>query len=387
MKIGIVCYPTFGGSGVMATELGIGLAKKGHQIHFISYKRPVRLTSYYKDIFLHEIGSFEYPLFEFPPYDTSLASKIVDVAMHEHLDVLHVHYAIPHAAVAYMAKQILKTKGIELPVITTLHGTDITLVGLDKSMSSVVEFSINQSDIVTSVSNSLKEGTESYFDIKKNIEVVYNFVDLDRFSRKENPELKKVFAPNGEKIIVHTSNFRKVKRIEDVIHAYSKIKDSVQANLLLIGDGPERRNAEELCRELGTCSQIQFLGKQDAVEEILSIADLFMLPSQNESFGLAALEAMACEVPVISSNAGGLPEVNIDGVTGFTCEIGDVDDMAKKAIILLVNEDMLTIFKKNAREKALEFKKSLIIPQYEKIYNKAIQSVAEESKSLVEVTS
>lgn len=387
MKIGIVCYPTFGGSGVMATELGIGLAKKGHQIHFISYKRPVRLTSYYKDIFLHEIGSFEYPLFEFPPYDTSLASKIVDVAMYEHLDVLHVHYAIPHAAVAYMAKQILKTKGIELPVITTLHGTDITLVGLDKSMSSVVEFSINQSDIVTSVSNSLKEGTESYFDIKKNIEVVYNFVDLDRFSRKENPELKKVFAPNGEKIIVHTSNFRKVKRIEDVIHAYSKIKDSVQANLLLIGDGPERRNAEELCRELGTCSQIQFLGKQDAVEEILSIADLFMLPSQNESFGLAALEAMACEVPVISSNAGGLPEVNIDGVTGFTCEIGDVDDMAKKAIILLENEDMLTIFKKNAREKALEFKKSLIMPQYEKIYNKAIQSVAEESKSLVEVTS
>ena len=387
MKIGIVCYPTFGGSGVMATELGIGLAKKGHQIHFISYKRPVRLTSYYKDIFLHEFGSFEYPLFEFPPYDTSLASKIVDVAMHEHLDVLHVHYAIPHAAVAYMAKQILKTKGIELPVITTLHGTDITLVGLDKSMSSVVEFSINQSDIVTSVSNSLKEGTESYFDIKKNIEVVYNFVDLDRFSRKENPELKKVFAPNGEKIIVHTSNFRKVKRIEDVIHAYSKIKDSVQANLLLIGDGPERRNAEELCRELGTCSQIQFLGKQDAVEEILSIADLFMLPSQNESFGLAALEAMACEVPVISSNAGGLPEVNIDGVTGFTCEIGDVDDMAKKAIILLENEDMLTIFKKNAREKALEFKKSLIMPQYEKIYNKAIQSVAEESKSLVEVTS
>ena len=387
MKIGIVCYPTFGGSGVMATELGIGLAKKGHQIHFISYKRPVRLTSYYKDIFLHEIGSFEYPLFEFPPYDTSLASKIVDVAMHEHLDVLHVHYAIPHAAVAYMAKQILKTKGIELPVITTLHGTDITLVGLDKSMSSVVEFSINQSDIVTSVSNSLKEGTESYFDIKKNIEVVYNFVDLDRFSRKENPELKKVFAPNGEKIIVHTSNFRKVKRIEDVIHAYSKIKDSVQANLLLIGDGPERRNAEELCRELGTCSQIQFLGKQDAVEEILSIADLFMLPSQNESFGLAALEAMACEVPVISSNAGGLPEVNIDGVTGFTCEIGDVDDMAKKAIILVENEDMLTIFKKNAREKALGFKKSLIMPQYEKIYNKAIQSVAEESKSLVEVTS
>jgi len=378
MKIGIVCYPTFGGSGVMATELGIGLAKKGHQIHFISYKRPARLTTYYKDIFLHEVGSFEYPLFEFPPYDSSLASKIVDVALHEQIDVLHVHYAIPHAAVAFMAKQILRTKGIDLPVITTLHGTDITLVGLDQSMSSVVEFSINQSDVVTSVSKSLKEGTESHFDIKKNIEVVYNFIDLDRFSRKENLELKKAFAPNGEKIIVHTSNFRKVKRIEDVIHAYSKIKDSVQSRLLLIGDGPERRNAEELCRQLKTCNQIQFLGKQDAVEEILSTADLFMLPSQNESFGLAALEAMACEVPVISSNAGGLPEVNIDGVTGFTCEIGDVDDMAQKAIMLLNDEEMLTQFKANARAKALEFKKSLIIPQYETLYKKAIANVKSE---------
>lgn len=378
MKIGIVCYPTFGGSGVMATELGIGLAKKGHQIHFISYKRPARLTSYYKDIFLHEVGSFEYPLFEFPPYDSSLASKIVDVALHEHIDVLHVHYAIPHAAVAFMAKQILKTKGIDLPVITTLHGTDITLVGLDQSMSSVVEFSINQSDIVTSVSNSLKKGTESHFDIKKQIEVVYNFIDLDRFSRKENPELKSAFAPNGEKIIVHTSNFRKVKRIEDVINAYSKIKDSVNARLLLIGDGPERRNAEELCRQLGTCSQIQFLGKQDAVEEILSTADLFMLPSQNESFGLAALEAMACEVPVISSNAGGLPEVNIDGVTGYTCEIGDVEDMAAKAIQLLNDEEKLAKFKMNARTKALEFKKSIIIPQYEELYNKAIINVKSE---------
>jgi len=373
MKIGIVCYPTFGGSGVMATELGIGLAKKGHQIHFISYKRPARLTSYYKDIFLHEVGSFEYPLFEFPPYDSSLASKIVDVALHEQIDVLHVHYAIPHAAVAFMAKQILKTKGIDLPVITTLHGTDITLVGLDQSMSSVVEFSINQSDVVTSVSNSLKEGTESHFDIKKDIEVVYNFIDLDRFSRKENLELRKAFAPNDEKIIVHTSNFRKVKRIEDVIHAYSKIKDSIQSRLLLIGDGPERRNAEELCRQLGTCSQIQFLGKQDAVEEILSVADLFMLPSQNESFGLAALEAMACEVPVISSNAGGLPEVNIDGETGFTCKIGDVDSMAEKAVMLLKDDKMFSLFKKNARTKALEFKKSLIIPQYENLYNQAIQ--------------
>ena len=371
MKIGIVCYPTFGGSGVMATELGIGLAKKGHQIHFISYKRPARLTSYNKDIFLHEVGSFEYPLFETPPYDSSLASKIVDVAQHEHLDVLHVHYAIPHAAVAFMAKEILKTKGINLPVITTLHGTDITLVGLDQSMSSVVEFSINKSDVVTSVSKSLKKQTEEYFNITNPIEVVYNFIDLERFSRKENADLKNAFAPNNEKIIVHTSNFRKVKRIEDVIHTYSKIKDSVDARLLLIGDGPERKNAEELCRRLGTCSQIQFLGKQDAVEDILSIADLFMLPSQNESFGLAALEAMACEVPVISSNAGGLPEVNVDGQTGFTCKIGDIETMAEKAITLLSNDELLSMFRKNAYQKALEFTKSKIIPQYEQLYNLA----------------
>lgn len=373
MKIGIVCYPTFGGSGVMATELGIGLAKKGHQIHFISYKRPARLTSYYKDIFLHEVGSMEYPLFEFPPYDSSLASKIVDVAQHEHLDVLHVHYAIPHAAVAYMSREILKTKGIYLPVITTLHGTDITLVGLDQSMSSVVEFSINQSDVVTAVSHSLRNETNEYFDIKRDINVVYNFIDLDRFSRKKSPELKNAFAPNGEKIIVHTSNFRKVKRIDDVIYAYSKIKDVVDTKLLLIGDGPERRNAEELCRQLGTCSQIQFLGKQDAVEDILSIADLFMLPSQNESFGLAALEAMACEVPVISSDTGGLPEVNINGVTGYTCAIGDVDDMAQKAISLLTDEGKLSTFRKNARAKALEFEKANIIPQYENLYLKALE--------------
>ncbi|NNL91415.1 MAG: N-acetyl-alpha-D-glucosaminyl L-malate synthase BshA [Saprospiraceae bacterium] len=373
MKIGIVCYPTFGGSGVMATELGIGLAKKGHQIHFISYKRPARLTSYYKDIFFHEVGSIEYPLFEFPPYDSTLASKIVDVTEHEKLDVLHVHYAIPHAAVAFMAREILKSKGIDLPVITTLHGTDITLVGLDKSMSSVVEFSINQSDVVTSVSNSLKAQTESYFNVNKNIDVVYNFIDTERFKRKENEELRNAFAPNGEKIIAHTSNFRKVKRIEDVIHAYSKVREKLHSKLLLIGDGPERINAEELCRELGTCNDIQFLGKQDAVEDILSIADLFMLPSQNESFGLAALEALSCGVPVISSNAGGLPEVNINGKTGFTCKIGDVEDMANKALLILESEQMLADFRKNARNKALEFKKSVIIPQYEEVYMKALQ--------------
>ena len=371
MKIGIVCYPTFGGSGVMATELGIGLAQKGHQVHFISYKRPARLTSFYKDVYLHEVNSFEYPLFEYPPYESSLTSKIVDVALHEQLDVLHVHYAIPHAAVAFMAKQILLTKGVNLPVITTLHGTDITLVGLDQSMSSVVEFSINESDYVTTVSQSLKDQTCDYFDIKKDIEVVYNFIDTDRFTRHVNPGFKSAIAPNGEKIIVHTSNFRKVKRIEDVIYSFSKIRKQISAKLLLIGDGPERRNAEELCRRLGTCNDIRFLGKQDAVEEILSLADLFMLPSQNESFGLAALEAMACEVPVVSSNVGGLPEVNINGKTGFTCEVGDISELANKSLLILENEALLAEFRKNARIKALEFKKSMIVPRYEQLYQKA----------------
>lgn len=372
MKIGIVCYPTYGGSGVMATELGIGLAEKGHQVHFISYKRPARLSQYYSDIYFHEAGSMEYPLFEYPPYESSLTSKIVDVVEHEQLDILHVHYAIPHAAVAFFAKEILKTKGIYLPVVTTLHGTDITLVGLDQSMSSVVEFSINQSDVVSCVSNSLREQTNDYFRINKDIDVVYNFIDTQKFSRQTKQNLKNAFSKAGEKIIVHTSNFRKVKRIEDVISSFNKIRKVVPTNLLLIGDGPERRRAEQLCREYMACHNIFFLGKQDAVQEILSVADLFILPSAKESFGLSALEAMSCEVPVISTNVGGLPEVNIHGSTGFTCNVGDVDDMAQKAIKLLSDDALHAEFRENARKKALEFSKELIMPQYEALYEKAL---------------
>ena len=374
MKIGIVCYPTFGGSGVLATELGIGLADKGHQIHFITYKRPARLTKYHQNIYLHEVNSFEYPLFEYPPYDSSLASKIVDVAQHEQLDVLHVHYAIPHAAVAYMAKEILKTKGIYLPVVTTLHGTDITLIGMDQSMASVVEFSINVSDYVTSVSGSLKQQTLDSFDIKKDINVIYNFIDPERFSRNTSKAFKTAIAPNGEKIIIHTSNFRKVKRVEDVILAYSKIAQQIPAKLLLIGDGPERRNAEQLCRELGTCADIKFLGKQEVVQEILSLGDLFILPSAKESFGLSALEAMACEVPVISSDVGGLPEINEDGVTGYLCSVGDVDAIAEKSLKILQDENLLSTFRKNARTKAMQFTIGNILPQYEHLYNLSLET-------------
>lgn len=374
MKIGIVCYPTFGGSGVLATELGIGLANKGHQIHFITYKRPARLTKYHQNIYLHEVNSFDYPLFEYPPYDSSLASKIVDVAQHEKLDVLHVHYAIPHAAVAYMAKEILKTKGIYLPVVTTLHGTDITLIGMDQSMASVVEFSINVSDEVTSVSGSLKQQTLDSFDIKKDIKVIYNFIDPERFKRNTSKAFKTAIAPNGEKIIIHTSNFRKVKRVQDVILAYSKVAEKIPAKLLLIGDGPERRNAEQLCREQGTCTDIKFLGKQEVVQEILSLGDLFILPSAKESFGLSALEAMACELPVISSDVGGLPEINEDGVTGYLCSVGDVDAIAEKALKILQDEKILETFRKNARNKAMQFTIGNILPQYEHLYNKSLES-------------
>ncbi len=375
MKIGIVCYPTYGGSGVMATELGIGLSKKGHKVHFISYKRPARLKHFYKDVFYHEVGSLEYPLFEYAPYESSLISKIVDVVQHEQLDILHVHYAIPHAAVAYFAKEILATKGIHLPVVTTLHGTDITLVGLDPSMSSVVEFSINKSDVVSCVSESLRLQTMDYFGIQKEIDVVYNFIDTNRFDRKSNSEFKSAFAPGNERIIAHTSNFRKVKRIDDVIDTFSNIRKSLPSKLILIGDGPERRRAEELCRQNGACNDIYFLGKQDAVEELLSIADLFLLPSEKESFGLSALEAMSCGVPVISSDVGGLPEVNENGVTGYTCKLGDVEDMSVKAIGLLKSPNLHSEMSLNARNKALQFSKANIMPQYEALYEKALKSV------------
>ena len=373
MKIGIVCYPTYGGSGVLATELGIGLAKKGHDIHFISYKRPARLINFIPNVYLHEVGTYEYPLFEHPPYDSLLASKIVDVTLYEKLDVLHVHYAIPHATVAFLANQILESKGTKLPIVTTLHGTDITLVGLDKSLSSVVEFSINKSDKVTTVSESLKAQTKSYFNTVREISVIYNFINLKRFSRRENPEARDSFAPNGEKIMMHISNFRKVKRVEDVVKVFSKVRERIPVKLLLVGDGPERIKVQETCRSLGICNDITFLGRQDAVEDLLSLADLFILPSAKESFGLAALEAMACGVPVISTNAGGLPEVNIEGETGFLTDVGDIDAMAAKSIEILSDEDKLSSFRVNARNKALEFSREKIVPQYEQLYQACIR--------------
>ena len=373
MKIGIVCYPTYGGSGVVATELGLGLAKRGHQIHFITYRRPVRLTTFHENIFFHEVSGEDYPLFEYTPYDTALASKIVDVVKYEDLDILHVHYAIPHAAVAYMAKKILLQEGRYIPVVTTLHGTDITLVGTNSTFAPVVAFSINKSDGVTAVSESLKQQTLEYFDIEDEIEVIYNFIDFERFKKLDKDHFKKAIAPQGEKILVHTSNFRKVKRVEDVIHTFKKVHEQIPSKLLLVGDGPERHRCEELCRQLCLMPDVRFLGKQDAVEELLAVSDLFLMPSEKESFGLAALEAMACQLPVISTNSGGLPELNIHGVTGFTSDVGDVDAMAQYAIQLLTNEEMYQQFRVNALARAQEFDIHCILPQYESYYEAIIK--------------
>ena len=374
MKIGIVCYPTYGGSGVVATELGIGLAKRGHEVHFITYKRPARLTTFQENVFYHEVDTDDYPLFEYTPYDTALTSKLVDVVRYENLDLLHVHYAIPHAAVAYMAKKILLTQGRYVPVITTLHGTDITLVGNDRAFAPVVEFSINKSDGVTAVSNSLRQQTYDYFNINKEIEVIYNFIDFDRFRKSNKDHFKMAIAPEGERILIHVSNFRKVKRVEDVVQIFHRVHQHLPSKLLLIGDGPERRNAEELCRELHLCNDIRFLGKQDAIEELMAVADIFLIPSENESFGLAALEAMACEVPVISSNAGGLPEVNIHGQTGFLSDVGNVEEMANYAIQILSNEDVLNRFRENALAQAKRFDIANILPQYEQYYEEILKA-------------
>lgn len=372
MRIGIVCYPTYGGSGVVATELGLALAAKGHQIHFITYKRPVRLTHYQENVFFHEVNTEEYPLFDYTPYDTTLTSKLVDVVKYEKLDLLHVHYAIPHATVAYLAKQILADEGIHIPVVTTLHGTDITLVGSDRSFAPVVAFSINKSDGVTAVSNHLRQQTCEQLKIKKEIEVIYNFIDFSRFSRLNKEHFRKAIAPDGEKILVHTSNFRKVKRIEDVIQTFEIVQKQIPSKLLLVGDGPERPRLERMTRELGLYEHVRFLGKQDAIEEILAVADLFLIPSSNESFGLAALEAMACQVPVISSNAGGLPEVNIHGVTGCLADVGDYESMAQHALMLLQDEAMLKVYRQNALEQAQKFDISIVLPQYEAYYKKVV---------------
>ncbi|MBK8724018.1 MAG: N-acetyl-alpha-D-glucosaminyl L-malate synthase BshA [Saprospiraceae bacterium] len=372
MKIGIVCYPTYGGSGVVATELGMGLANKGHLVHFITYRQPARLTQFHENIFYHEVSAEEYPLFEYPPYDTALASKMVDVVKYEKLDILHVHYAIPHATVAYIAKQILLSEGIKIPYVTTLHGTDITIVGSNKTFAPVVEFSINNSDGVTAVSQSLKDQTLEYFNINKDIKVIYNFIDFNRFRKVDKDHFKRAIAPNGEKIIVHTSNFRKVKRVEDTIYIFQKVSEKVACKLLLIGDGPERDSLERLCRELKMSDDVRFLGKQDAIEELLSIADLFLIPSASESFGLAALEAMACEVPVISSNIGGLPEVNIHEITGFLSDVGDIESMSNFAIELLTDDEKLNAFKTNALLQARKFDITNILPEYESYYEEVI---------------
>ena len=373
MKIGIVCFPSFGGSGVVATELGTYLAFQGHEIHFITYERPARLTFFHQNIYFHEVSTSKYPLFRYTPYETSLASKMVEVVENQRLDVLHVHYAIPHASVAFLAKQILLSKGIRVPVITTLHGTDITLVGKDSSLKPVIEFSINNSDGVTCVSEHLREVTHDYFNIKREIDVIYNFIDFSKFSKTNKEHFKKVIAPNREKIITHISNFRKVKRAEDTIYVFQKIQEVIPSTLILIGDGPERPNLEVLCKELGLCDSIRFLGKQQAIEELLSVSDLFLLPSENESFGLAALEAMAIEVPVISSNVGGIPEVNIDGSTGYLCNVGDVDDMVKKSLAILSDPITHERFKKNAFTRAQQFDINKIVPQYLELYQRVIE--------------
>jgi N-acetyl-alpha-D-glucosaminyl L-malate synthase BshA len=372
MKIGIVCYPTYGGSGVVATELGIGLARRGHKVHFITYRRPPRLNHYQENLFFHEVDTEDYPLFEHAPYDTALASKLVDVVKYEDLDLLHVHYAIPHAAVAYMAKKILLQEGRYVPTITTLHGTDITLVGNNKAFAPVVAFSINKSDGVTAVSKSLRDQTYDLFDIKNEIEVIYNFIDFDRFKRGNKDHFKKAIAPDGERILVHLSNFRKVKRVDDVIKVFNIVNQEIPSKLLLIGDGPERRNAEQLCRELRLCDHIRFLGKQDAVEELLAVSDLMIMPSAKESFGLAALEAFACEVPCVSSDAGGLTEVNIHGETGFVSKIGDIEDMTANALTILRDEEVLSQFRKRALAQAKRFDVDNIIPLYEKYYESVL---------------
>jgi L-malate glycosyltransferase len=373
MNIGIVLYPTFGGSGVVATELGKALAEKGNQVHFITYSQPVRLDFVSANVFYHEVSVNDYPLFQYPPYELALASTIVDVARNHGLDVLHAHYAIPHAYAAHMAKMILREEGIQLPVVTTLHGTDITLVGRHPSYLPAVTFSINQSDAVTSVSESLRKDTFSYFEIKKPISVIPNFIDFDLYKDK-GPCLRHLFAPNNERIVVHVSNFRKVKRIPDVIHIFEKLSQEIPAVLLMLGEGPEREKAERQVRELCLADKVKFLGKTNDVVRALYLSDLFLLPSETESFGLAALEAMACHVPVVASNTGGIPEVIQEGKSGYMCNVGDVDGMAKAAIHILHDDQTLNAFKERAYTRALEFDVKNILPLYEQVYAEVIEN-------------
>jgi N-acetyl-alpha-D-glucosaminyl L-malate synthase BshA len=350
----------------------MALSAKGHEVHFISYKQPVRLN-FHPNIYYHEVAVTNYPLFDFPPYETALTSTMVNVIVNHQLDLLHVHYAIPHASAAYFARQILKRQGRDIPYITTLHGTDITLVGKDQTYAPVVTFSINESDAITAVSENLREETYKSFIIEKEIQVIPNFVDTHRFHQTDKEHFKKMLAPNGERILAHVSNFRKVKRVDDVIRVFKKVQAQVPSKLLMIGDGPERQHAEEMCRSCEICDDVRFLGKQEQMDEILSISDLFILPSQYESFGLSALEAMACRVPVISTNGGGLPEININGETGYLSNVGDVEDMAKNAIHILSSDATLEMFKEAAFKHASKFEKQNIIPIYEQLYNDVLK--------------
>ncbi len=370
MNIGIVCYPTFGGSGVLATELGKYLAKEGHCVHFITYSQPVRLDILEKNIYYHEVNVQDYPLFEYQPYELALSSKMVDISLKYKIDIMHVHYAIPHAYAAYMAKQILKDKGFDLPVITTLHGTDITLVGKNPSYRPAVNFSINHSHKVTTVSESLRKDTLDFFDINREIEVIHNFIDLSLYKPGDN--CRNNFAEEGERIITHISNFRKVKRVTDVIRIFAGVQKQISSVMVMIGEGPEQEICKALAQELGIADKVRFLGKTSEVERVLCMSDLFLLPSETESFGLAALEAMAAGVPVISSNTGGLPEVNIDGVTGFTADVGDVETMAKRAIEILSSSDVLADFSNRARNQAEQFSIDKIGPKYIQLYEESL---------------
>jgi L-malate glycosyltransferase len=373
MKIAIVCYPTFGGSGVVATELGLELANRGHEIHFITYSQPVRLALLNPNVHYHEVNVPEYPLFHFQPYELALSSKLVDMVKLYKIELLHVHYAIPHAYAGYMAKQMLKDQGINIAMITTLHGTDITLVGKHPFYKTAVTFSINQSDFVTSVSQSLKEETLDLFEIKKDILVIPNFIELDKnVLETKNPCKRSVMAMETERIITHISNFRKIKRIPDVIHVFYKIQQQIPAKLMMVGDGPEKEKAEFLCEELGILDKVIFFGNSNEIDKILSCSDLFLLPSETESFGLAALEAMAWSVPVISSNSGGLPEVNFEGISGFLSPVGDVENMAINAIKILEKDSVLSNFKENALKVAQKFDINAILPLYENLYQIAI---------------
>ena len=375
MKIGITCYPTYGGSGVVATELGLALAKLGHQVHFISYAIPRRLNRFVENIFFHEVEMSTYPLFEHSLYGLSLTSKMLEVIEYEKLDLMHVHYAIPHAVSAYMARKVLEKTNKSIKFITTLHGTDITLVGLEPSFMPLVKFSIEESDGVTAVSRFLKEKTLTNYNIQKEIEVIYNFIDLDIYKPQPTDVFRQHIAPNGEKVLVHTSNFRPVKRVPDTIRILEKVKKEIPAKLVLVGDGPDRSECERLARELDIHKDVIFLGKQDALAEILNAADIFLMPSQSESFGLSALEAMACGKPVISSSVGGLPELVIHNETGYIAEIGDVERMSKSAVDLLTNEKKYNIFAKNSLDRAVNhFDKALVLPKYIEYYEKILAS-------------